>query len=278
MIGPALLGASSFACGDVLSKVTFRAGGDPLTVSTLRGVIGLAILLLWLRFTPPTLITRREKCISLGLGVLFGANVFLLFTAIEAIDVAIAILVYFVYPLLTGIAAAVLGLEELSWRGVLTAVSAFLGLALILGAAPTGLALAGVVAALAAAGCRVLMLLITRATLQRANPLAFTLYSMVSSTALLAAASLVTLSWQPPRTATGWLALVGLSIMVMTGILGVFASTVRIGPFRTALFMNLEPLLTALGGAAFLGEVLGPLQALGGAMMIAALTAFQLRR
>jgi probable blue pigment (indigoidine) exporter len=278
MIGPALLGASSFACGDVLSKVTFRAGGDPLTVSTLRGVIGLAILLLWLRFTPPTLITRREKCISLGLGALFAANVFLLFKAIEAINVAIAILVYFVYPLLTGIAAAVLGLEELSRRGVLTAVSAFLGLALILGAAPTGLALAGVVAALAAAGCRVLMLLITRATLQRANPLAFTLYSMVSSTALLAAASLVTLSWQPPRTATGWLALVGLSIMVMTGILGVFASTVRIGPFRTALFMNLEPLLTALGGAAFLGEVLGPLQALGGAMMIAALTAFQLRR
>jgi probable blue pigment (indigoidine) exporter len=278
MIGPALLGASSFACGDVLSKVTFRAGGDPLTVSTLRGVIGLAILLLWLRFTPPTLITRREKCISLGLGALFAANVFLLFKAIEAIDVAIAILVYFVYPLLTGIAAAVLGLEELSWRGVLTAVSAFLGLALILGAAPTGLALAGVVAALAAAGCRVLMLLITRATLQRANPLAFTLYSMVSSTALLAAASLVTLSWQPPRTATGWLALVGLSIMVMTGILGVFASTVRIGPFRTALFMNLEPLLTALGGAAFLGEVLRPLQALGGVMMIAALTAFQLRR
>jgi probable blue pigment (indigoidine) exporter len=278
MIGPALLGASSFACGDVLSKVTFRAGGDPLTVSTLRGVIGLAILLLWLRFTPPTLITRREKCISLGLGALFAANVFLLFKAIEAIDVAIAILVYFVYPLLTGIAAAVLGLEELSWRGVLTAVSAFLGLALILGAAPAGLALAGVVAALAAAGCRVLMLLITRATLQRANPLGFTLYSMVSSTALLAAASLVTLSWQPPRTATGWLALVGLSIMVMTGILGVFASTMRIGPFRTALFMNLEPLLTALAGAAFLGEVLRPLQALGGVMMIAALTAFQLRR
>jgi hypothetical protein len=41
MIGPALLGAASFACADVLSKVTFRAGGDVLTVSTLRGVIGL---------------------------------------------------------------------------------------------------------------------------------------------------------------------------------------------------------------------------------------------
>ena len=56
------------------------------------------------------------------------------------------------------------------------------------------------------------------------------------------------------------------------------SSTVRIGPFRTALFMNLEPLLATIGSAVFLGEVITPLQALGGAMMIAALVAFQLRR
>ncbi len=76
----------------------------------------------------------------------------------------------------------------------------------------------------------------------------------------------------------GWLALVVLSVAVTTGLLGVFASTVRIGPFRTALFMNLEPLLTAIGSALFLAEVLTPLQALGGGIMLAALVAFQLRR
>jgi probable blue pigment (indigoidine) exporter len=62
------------------------------------------------------------------------------------------------------------------------------------------------------------------------------------------------------------------------GILGVFLSTVRVGPFRTALFMNLEPLLAAVGSALFLDELITPLQALGGAVMIAALVAFQLRR
>jgi probable blue pigment (indigoidine) exporter len=69
-----------------------------------------------------------------------------------------------------------------------------------------------------------------------------------------------------------------LSVAVTTGLLGVFASTVRIGPFRTALFMNLEPLLTAIGSAFVLGEVLTPLQALGGGIMLAALVMFQLRR
>jgi probable blue pigment (indigoidine) exporter len=279
MIGPALLGASSLACADILSKVTFRSGADPLTVATLRGVIGLAVLLLWLRIVRPSIgIPPRERWISLGLGVLFAGNVLLLFKAIVAIDVAIAILTYFVYPLLTGIAAAAIGLDKLSWRGLLAAVCAFLGLAMMLGAAPAGLAQVGVLAALAAAGCRVAMLLITRATMQGINPLAITLYSMVSSTAVLAAASLFTGEWQPPLTPVGWVAAVGLSIFVMTGILGLFASTVRIGPFRTALFMNLEPLLAAIGATAFLAERFTPLQALGGAVMILALMAFQLQR
>jgi drug/metabolite transporter (DMT)-like permease len=58
----------------------------------------------------------------------------------------------------------------------------------------------------------------------------------------------------------------------------VFLSTAKIGAFRTALFMNLEPLLATIGAWIFLGETITLLQAFGGAMMIAALVAFQLRR
>jgi len=90
--------------------------------------------------------------------------------------------------------------------------------------------------------------------------------------------SLATLNWQPPETVGGWLAVIAVSVAVTTGILGVFASTMRIGPFRTALFMNLEPPLATIGSALLLGEVITPLQALGGAVMIAALVAFQLRK
>jgi drug/metabolite transporter (DMT)-like permease len=278
-LGPALLGAASFACADVLSKVTFREGGDALTVCTLRGLIGVGLLVAWLALSQQQVqVSERAKWISLGLGALFAANVFLLFTAIAVIDVAVAILTYFVYPLLTGIAAAIIGIEKLTWRGTLSALLAFVGLGMMLGASHAGLASLGVLAALAAACCRVLMLLITRAEMHDVDPLATTLYTLVSSTVLLLTASAAALKWQPPLTPTGWIALLALSISVMTGILGVFASTVRIGPFRTALFMNLEPLLTAIGSVCFLDEVIVPLQALGGAVMIAALTAFHLRR
>jgi drug/metabolite transporter (DMT)-like permease len=278
-LGPAFLGATSFACADVLSKLALKAGADPLTISTFRGVLGLMILFAWLQFRArPAALTPRERWISLGLGVVFAGNVFLLFTAIERVEVPIAILTYFVYPLLTGFAAAATGLDKLTWRGAAAALVAFLGLALMIGAHPAGLAIWGIVAALAAAGCRVVMLLVTRAALQGADARLITWYSLVSSTVLFVLASLATQDWQPPVTGPGWVALIAVSVAVTTGILGVFASTVRIGPFRTALFMNLEPLLATIGSAFLLGEVITPLQALGGSVMIGALVAFQLRR
>ncbi|HJX19774.1 MAG TPA: EamA family transporter, partial [Steroidobacteraceae bacterium] len=126
-IGPALLGASSFACADILAKVVLNAGADVLTLSAIRGVLGLAILYVWLRLNPRPDFPPRAKRISLALGVLFAGNVFLLFKAFETVPVPIAILTYFVYPLLTGLAAAATGLEKITWRGALAAIAAFLG-------------------------------------------------------------------------------------------------------------------------------------------------------
>jgi len=139
-IGPAVLGASSFACADVLVKVVLIAGAGVLTMSAIRAVVGVAMLFVWLKLVPPGAFSRRATWISLGLGVLFAGNVFLLFMAIEAVDVPIAILTYFVYPLLTGLAAAATRLEKITWRGAAAAFVAFLGLALMIGAHPTSLA------------------------------------------------------------------------------------------------------------------------------------------
>jgi probable blue pigment (indigoidine) exporter len=51
---------------------------------------------------------------------------------------------------------------------------------------------------------------------------------------------------------------------------------VRVGPFGTALIMNLEPLIAMAGSALVLGDSITPLQRLGSAIMLAALVAFQL--
>ena len=55
-------------------------------------------------------------------------------------------------------------------------------------------------------------------------------------------------------------------------------SIALVARLRTALCMCLGAVVSTLGSVAMLGEVLAPVQATGGAIMLVALCAFQLRR
>jgi probable blue pigment (indigoidine) exporter len=278
-LGPAVIGASAFGCANVLGKAVFAAGGDVLTLLSCRSVVGLAVIAAWLRMRDkPAAFSPRERWIALGLGLMFAVTVYTLFKAIDLMDVPTASLAYFVYPLITGLVAALTGLERLGWRGAVAAVVAFGGLALTIGAHPGGIVLAGVLFSFGAAVSRAAMLLIARALLAKADARLIAWYTMLSSTVLFVAVSLATQNWHPPQTGVGWAALAGISVATPIALLAVFTSANRVGPFRTALVMNLEPLLSTVGSAIALGDVITPVQALGGAIMLAALVAFQLRR
>ncbi len=278
-LGPGVVAATSFAISDTLAKLVFAAGGDVLTLALIRGLIGLSILFAYIRLGPPLApSTPRVRAIALGLGVLFAAVVYGLFKAIELITVPVAVLTYFVYPLLTGIGGFIFGVERLSWQGALAAIVAFCGLALMIGAYPQHLSMLGVAFALGAAVSRAVFLLVARAELQEADPRLTTWHSLVSSTVLFALAAAVTMNWHPPQNAVGWVSVLVVSVATASGILMLYVSTRRIGPFRTALVMNLEPLLATLISAPLLGEIITPLQAVGGAIMLGALVAFQMWR
>jgi drug/metabolite transporter (DMT)-like permease len=276
---PAIVGGSFFACADVMTKVALQDHAGVFTFALLRGIVGVLLLYALLKAgVPPVPLTPRARWLSIGIGVLFACNTFCLFSAIGAVEVPIAILTYFVYPLLTGLAAAVIGVETLGARGAVAAVAAFCGLALMIGAHPGGVVLAGVVFGLMAACCQTAILLLTRAKLVGADARLTSLHTLATATAVFAAVVLASGSLEPPQTPLGWSTLAGSGAAAAVALRAVLYSTVLIGPFRTALFMNLEPLLATIGSIIFLGEMITPLQGLGGAVMIAALVAFQLRR
>jgi probable blue pigment (indigoidine) exporter len=278
-IMPALASASSFAVADILAQMTMRSGADVLTSVMLRGVAGVGMLYFWLRFgEQPAALSSRARWFAYGIGALFAGNVYALYVALDRLPVAIAILTYFTYPLFTGLVGAAFGIEKLTWRGATAAIVAFFGLALAIGAHAKGLSIIGLAGGITASLLRVAMLLITRAWLSGADARQITWHSFVSSTVLLALVALVTWNFHPPQSVSGWFALAGLSVTTTLAVFAVFVSVAKVGPFRTALFMNLEPLLAAILGVIVLGEVLTPLQMLGGAVMIAALIAFQMRR
>jgi drug/metabolite transporter (DMT)-like permease len=275
---PGVAAAIVLGVSDVLVKIIAAAHCDVLTMLSFRSVIGVAFMTAWLRFGPKPSIDPRVRWISLGIGVLFTVLIYCLFKAIELNDVPTAVLTYFAYPLLTGLAAAATGLERLRWQGMACALAAFGGLAIMIGAHPAGLVLGGIAYALAAASCRTGVLIVTRAFLVGADARLTTWYSVIAQTVIFVALSAATRTWHPPQTDIGWAALIGMSLATTAGIVFIFVSTMRVGPFRTALIMNLEPLIAIAGSALVLGDVITPLQALGSGIMLAALVAFQLWR
>jgi drug/metabolite transporter (DMT)-like permease len=275
---PGIASALSFSIADILGKVVFNDRMDVLSFITTRGVLTVVFFWFWLRGAPPARAhTRRERMVSIIVGLLFAANVFGLLLAIRLLPLSIAILTYFSYPVLTGLAGAATGVDRVGWRGLLAAFTAFAGLALMLGARLGEMDMIGVFAALAAAVLRVVSLLVTRRSLHGTDSRLNTWYSLVPSAVVFMLASLLTRTWNPPASALGWAAFAGMSITSTFSVLTIFVSIARIGPFRTALIMNLEPLLSTLGSVALLGEMLTPVQAAGGALMLLSLFAFQLR-
>jgi drug/metabolite transporter (DMT)-like permease len=276
---PGLTAAVSFSIADVLLKVVFADGMNVLSLASLRGVLVVAFFALWLRLAPPVRRhTGQERWIALGIGLGFSVTMFGLLQSVALLPVSIAILAYFVYPLLTGLAGAATGVDRVGWQALLAALAAFIGLGMMLGFHLEDLAPLGLISAFVAAVARVGTLLATRAWLFRADARLTTWYSMVPSTAVYLLALATVGSWQQPAGPGGWAAFVGVSITTTLSTLLIYISTNRIGPFRTALIMNLEPLLTTLLSMALLGETMTPVQGAGAVLMIASLVAFQVLR
>jgi drug/metabolite transporter (DMT)-like permease len=277
-LGPGIAAGTSLGISDVLAKIVLASGVDVVSMLSFRSLVGLAFVASWFRFGRGPAASAQVRLISMLVGIIFAGLIFCLFKAIETIDVPTAVLSYFTYPLLTGLTAALARLEPLRWKGMLCALVAFCGLALLIDARPAGFALAGVAYAIGAAACRTMVLLVTRAYLVGADARLTTWYSMLSSTVIFILASSVQSAWTMPQSGLTWTYLVALSLVSTAAILFVFLSTVRIGAFRTAVIMHLEPLTATILSGFLLGEVVTPLQALGVIIMLAGLIAFQLWR
>jgi drug/metabolite transporter (DMT)-like permease len=276
---PGIASALSFSAADVLGKIVFNDGMDVLSFVTARGLLTTLFFWFWLRLAPPARPhTRRERMVSLAIGVMFAANMFGLLLAIRLLPLSIAILTYFVYPLLTGLAGAATGIDRVGLRGLLAAVAALVGLAMMVGARLGDVELLGIASALFAAVLRVVTLLITRHALRATDARLNTWYSLVPSALIFLLASVLAQTWSGPASLVGWGAFAGMTLTSTLSVLLIFVSVTRIGPFRTALIMNLEPLVSTLASMALLGEVLTTVQAVGGVVMLVALFAFQTRR
>jgi drug/metabolite transporter (DMT)-like permease len=89
----------------------------------------------------------------------------------------------------------------------------------------------------------------------------------------LGAAMAVAGGFTLPATSLGWFGIAGATLCYMVAFSAWLLSLRMVDPIRVAILFNVEPVVTITAAWIALGERLGPLQLLGGALVITAILA-----
>jgi drug/metabolite transporter (DMT)-like permease len=263
----------------VLARFAFEDGSNAATVVSVRcAFAALAIGIALGIDGGQRRTTGRERWLLLGLGLAFALGVFSFYKAIEILRVPLAILVFYVNPLVIGVFGALVGFERLSGRTLLFALVSLAGLALATGASPEAVNAAGIGFAILAAALTAGVLVVSTHRLSHVNAKSRTFWMMIGTSIALAACTLAGDALMWPRSAPGLWAVAGVCVLYAIGLVALFTSATRIGPLRTGLVMNLEPIVAIGGSWLLLGQGLAPAQLAGGALVIAGVIGAQMAR
>mgnify|MGYP002661840375 FL=1 len=284
MLIAALMGANHVA-----ARLAFNHGVDvPTAVSFRSGATALVVgALLLIQRVPLALTARQRKALPL-IGVLIAIQSLCLYSAVARLPVALALLVFNSFPLMTALWARVL-YRHRPERALLIAMPVILlGLVLaldVLGAA-SGLGAAGqwreigagVAFALGASTTFGLALVLTQ---HEAGGLDGRLrtFATMAMVALLAGAAVV---WRGglalPVAPAGWWGLALLTLLYGTGITILFTVLPRLGVVGNSAVMNVEPVFALVLAWLILDQHIAPVQVVGALVVVGAVIWLGTRR
>lgn len=279
LLGAALAGAAGigFAANSTAAKLAYEGGSNPLTYLSLRSALAAALVLtIILVLDRSTKMPWRRRLAAIGLGAILAVYSYGLLAAIQFIPVALAVLIFYTFPLLTSIYMWISGRERPTWLSVGAILVAFFGLALALDVTSGQLNLEGVaLAIMAALGITVVVVLNNRLVgTDDSRPI--TLHMMLSAMTLFVVITLVLGDFALPQTGLGWTGiLVGTSAYAFA-IVTIFIAMSYAGAVPAALSLNLEPVASMFFGFVILGQTLSALQISGAALVIAAVLSVRL--
>jgi drug/metabolite transporter (DMT)-like permease len=271
--------AAAFGAMAVFGKLAYDNG---TTVGTLLAVrFALAAALFWAlvlasRETVAELraLVRRDVAIALGLGAVgYAAQAGCFFAALERIDASLLSLMLYTFPAMVAVAAIVLGRERADAARFGALALASVGLVLVLASArPGALDPLGAGLALSAAVIYTTYILVSQGIAGRIGPtLLSALVCTGAALTLTAGSALLGDLRLGEVTPAGWGWLAGIAMVSTVAAVSLFfAGLKRVGPTTASILSTVEPVVTVLLAFLVFGELLGSLQLVGGALVVAA--------
>jgi drug/metabolite transporter (DMT)-like permease len=280
-----VLAATCWASGASASKFLFISGITPFQLVQLRITTAVVFLFLWLLWRHRTLlrIDRRDVTYFLLLGT-FGMaaiNITYLY-AISKLNVAAALILEYLAPVIIAVYTAVFKRERLGAMTTVAIIAAVSGCYLVVGAYNLNLLqlnLAGIASGLGAACAFAWWSVHGEYGMHRYNPWTVLFF------ALLVAAVEWNLLHPPfeaflhpyPPAVWGWIVFVAVVGAILP--FGLYYEGInRIRATRASITSTIEPIVAGILSFIFLGEAMAPLQIAGGILVLAAIILLQLKQ
>lgn len=257
----------------ILGKLAYETGITTLPLLVLR--YGIAAAVMWaalLAFRPSLLhLAPRDRALGVGLGLLYASQSFVYFWGFRTVDAAVTGILFNTFPLWVAVLAAAFLRERLTPE-----VVAALGLGVVGTFLTTGFGFGafdgyGALLILGSAfGYSTYVVAARKTTAQLPSEAIAAHVFLGSAVAFLAAGALT--GGLPVGVALDSLAYaVALAVVATLLPILLFLKGLKIiGASRAGVIGTLEPLVTVLLAWAVLGSILGPLQLVGGALVLTA--------
>ena len=276
------LAAVLWATAGTAAKFLFNRGMTPYQLIQLRVTLAFCGLLLWLAWRNRQLIKIDAKDLlyfSL-LGILgIGAAQFFYLFAISKIKVAAAILLHYTGPVFVALYAAIFRRQKLTPVGLAALLGTVVGCFLVVGAYSLdlfSLNRSGIVGGLLAAMAFAAYTLLSEYGMRKYNPWTVLLYGLLFATLawnILYSPLEAVLQRHAPAEWI-WIAFIAVCGTILPFGL-YFEGVKRIRSTHASITATLEPITAGVISALFLGEILSPLQILGGMLVIASIIGLQ---
>ena len=270
--------AAGFGAMGVLGKLAYDDGA---TVGTLLAVrFTLAAALFWaLVFASGSAgeiraLRRGDLGTALALGAVgYAAQAGLYFAALDRIDASLLALLVYTYPAMVAVAAIALGRERADARRLPALALASGGLLLVLASAGAGaFEPLGATLAIGAAVVYTTYILVSEGVAGRMRPTLLAAIVCSGAALSLTLGSALVGDLRPGDVTAenwGWLAALAV-VSTVAAVSMFFAGLKRVGPTTASILSTVEPVVAVLLAFLVFREVLGPLQLVGGALVIVA--------
>ncbi|NBW00415.1 MAG: EamA/RhaT family transporter [Betaproteobacteria bacterium] len=262
--------AIGFGAMSIFARQAYADGADITAVLFLRflaaGLLMALLMFAWRRPWP--------RPFAVGVLALMGGGIYVLqsysfFKALQHASAGLVGLLLYLYPFIVTVLGALLFREPLGVKRVAAVGLALAGTGLTLWGgitgSPAGIAF-GVIAALLYSA----YILVGSRVLKNEEPFGAAAVVMLSAAAVF---GLMTWIGKPsfPQSASGWLAIAAIAVFsTVIAIVGFFIGVRILGAADASTLSTLEPVVTILLAAIFLGERLEPVQLVGAAVVLGA--------